>query len=75
MRPGKEPYRVFGNILYLKLPPRIHRLEDIPDGMEVTWEPDPEREAAEWEAEHREAADQAEGSKNSTDIHGKAGKV
>ena len=43
--------------------------------MEVTWEPDPEREAAEWEAEHREAADQAEGSKNSTDIHDKAGKV
>jgi hypothetical protein len=74
-RKGKEPDRVFGNILYLKLPPGIHRLEDIPDGMEVTWEPDPEREAAEWEAEHREAADQAEGSKNSTDIHGKAGKV
>lgn len=56
-RKGKEPDDTFANILYLKLPPGIQQPEDIPDGMEVTWEPDPEREAVEREAAEREAAE------------------
>ena len=35
----------FDYTLYLKLPPGIDRLEDLPDGMEVTWVRDPERAA------------------------------
>ena len=41
----KEPDNSFANILYLKLPPGILRPEDIPEGMEVTWERDPDKEA------------------------------
>jgi hypothetical protein len=59
-RKNKEPDVVFGHVLYPKLPQGIHRLEDIPDGMEVTCELDPEREGAEWEAAKRAAADRAE---------------
>lgn len=41
----KEPDNSFANILYLKLPPGILTHEDIPVGMEVTWEQDPDKEA------------------------------
>jgi len=39
---NEETEDSFDYTLYLKLPPGIDRLEDLPDGMEVTWERDPE---------------------------------
>jgi len=42
---NEETEESFDYTLYLKLPPGIDRLEDLPDGMEVTWERDPERAA------------------------------
>jgi len=33
--------------LYLKLPPGYDRIEDVPEGVEVTWEPDPVQAAEE----------------------------
>lgn len=41
----EESEDTFDYTLYLKLPPGIERLEDIPAGMEVTWERDPVRAA------------------------------
>lgn len=56
----KMPERLFGGRLYPVLPPGFRRLEDIPCGMEIDFLPDPEREAAEWEAEQNAAKQKAE---------------
>lgn len=57
----EETENSFDYNLYLKLPPSIDRLEDIPEGMEVTWERDPvcaaedrKKRAQEREAEERQ---------------------
>lgn len=48
--------------LYLKLPPGYDSIEDVPEGVEVTWEPDPIQAA---EARKKRAMDREAEAKNS----------